>query len=222
MLKGTAVPLFFLLAQLVIAVFLFLVSHVIGIVKLSFHVDWALCKGLAPMIILNVIGLTCVFLSTVIHLTHSVHISSFSNFTLKNVDTSFYQVARGLVLPFTVLTSFIFLSSRPSSAILLACAVVTLGFFVGVFLDGVKVSFLGVFFGVASSATTALHAVVIKKAIKLLNDSALDLSWYTNLLSAAVLSVVVVLCGEVPGVVALLYGDADELRTFVWGSLIAV
>ncbi|KAL5497949.1 hypothetical protein ACEPAH_2880 [Sanghuangporus vaninii] len=201
-LNTTTVPLFFLLTQLVIAVLLFLVSHAVGIIRVSFHIDLALFKGLAPMVILNVVGL------------------SFSNFTLKYVDASFYQVARGLVLPFTVLTSFIFIHARPSPAILLACLVVTLGFFVGVFLDGVHVSMAGVLFGVASSATTALHAVVIKKAIKLLNDSALDLSWYTNLLSAAALSVVVVICGELPGVLALLYGDARELRTFVWGSLI--
>ena len=147
---------------------------------------------------------------------------SFSNFTLKYVDASFYQVARGLVLPFTVLTSFIFIHARPSRAILIACLIVTLGFFVGVFLDGVSVSPVGVFFGVVSSATTALHAVVIKKAIKLLNDSALDLSWYTNLFSAAVLSVVVVMCGELPGVMSLLYGDSRQLRTFIWGSLITV
>ena len=127
-----------------------------------------------------------------------------------------------MVLPFTVLTSFLFLSARPSLRILLACFVVTLGFFVGVFLDGVSVSAKGVFFGLVSSATTAVHAVVIKKAIKLLNDSALDLCWYSNLLSAIVLSVVVVLAGEVPRVNALLHGDQAALTTFLWGSLITV
>ncbi|KAI5120405.1 hypothetical protein M0805_000184 [Coniferiporia weirii] len=200
-LNTTSVPLFFLFTQLVIAVVLFILSHALGIIKVPFRVDFALCKGLAPMIILNVVGL------------------SFSNFTLKYVDASFYQVARGLVLPFTVLTSFVFLSARPSSYILLACGIVTCGFFVGVFLDGLSVSRKGIFFGVFSSATTALHAVVIKKAIKLLNDSALDLCWYTNLLSAVVLSVVVVLSGEVPGVIELLYGSSG-LVPFIWGSII--
>lgn len=127
-----------------------------------------------------------------------------------------------MVLPFTVLTSFIFLSARPSLSILLACAIVTCGFFVGVFLDGVNVSAKGIIFGVVSSATTAVHAVVIKKAIRLLNDSALDLCWYSNLLSALVLSVVVVLAGEVPRIVALMQGDSSALMTFMWGSLITV
>ncbi|OCB87441.1 hypothetical protein A7U60_g5346 [Sanghuangporus baumii] len=223
-LNTTTVPLFFLLTQLIIAVLLFLVSHAAGIIRLSFHIDLSLFKGLAPMVILNVVGLRSVPILLHVcklYLDHYIlSVISFSNLTLKYVDASFYQVARGLVLPFTVLTSFIFIHARPSRAILLASLVVTLGFFVGVFLDGVHVSMAGVLFGVASSAITALHAVVIKKAIKLLNDSALDLSWYTNLLSAAALSVVVVICGELPGVLALLYGDARELRTFVWGSLI--
>ncbi|EJD05326.1 uncharacterized protein FOMMEDRAFT_103315 [Fomitiporia mediterranea MF3/22] len=201
-LNKTAVPLFFLLTQLLIAVSLFSACHGLGLLKVSFHIDLALIKGLAPMIILNCIGL------------------SFSNFTLKYVDASFYQVARGLVLPFTVATSAIFLSARPSRAILFACAIVTTGFFIGVFLDGVHVNAIGVFFGVASSAVTALHAVVIKRAIKLLNDSALDLCWYTNLLSACVLSVVVILAGEAPGVSKLVFGDSGVLRTFIWGSLI--
>ena len=127
-----------------------------------------------------------------------------------------------MVLPFTVLTSYVFLSARPSVSIFFACAIVTLGFFVGVFLDGVNVSMKGVFFGVVSSATTALHAVVIKKAIKLLGDSALDLCWYTNLLSSVILSGVVVLAGEVPGVVELFSGSSETLTTFMWGSLITV
>lgn len=127
-----------------------------------------------------------------------------------------------MVLPFTVLTSFIFLSARPSLRILIACAIVTGGFCVGVFFDGVTVSTKGVLFGIASSATTALHAVVIKKALRLLNDNALDLCWYSNLLTALILSVVVVLMGEVPGVVELLQGDSSSLVTFMWGSLITV
>ena len=68
--------------------------------------------------------------------THSAALSpfgnSFSNYTLKYVDASFYQVARGLVLPFTVGTSALFLHARPSLRILLACSLLTFGFFVGV------------------------------------------------------------------------------------------
>lgn len=162
--------------------------------------------------------------------THPVLFTiSFSNYTLKYVDASFYQVARGMVLPFTVGTSFFLLHARPSLRILAACAVVTGGFFVGVFLDGTKVSGLGVFFGVVSSMITALHSVVIKKSLDVVHGSALHLSWYTNLLSAVVLAPVIVVVGELPGVMKLLFGpneaaagEMSTLTTFVFGSIITV
>lgn len=150
------------------------------------------------------------------------------------MDASFYQVARGLVLPFTVCTSFIVLHSRPSLRILISCSVVTLGFFVGVFLDGTPLSLVGIGFGVASSAITAIHSVVIKQSLTVVDGSALLLSWYTNLLSAGVLAPIVLLAGEGPGVWNLLFG-AEEIgempkvdgaispfATFIWGSIITV
>jgi len=209
----TATPLFFLWTQLVIAVILFLFSDLMGFLpekhKLTFDLDT--CKGLIPTVSLNVVGL------------------SFSNYTLKYVDASFYQVARGLVLPFTVCTSLVFLHSRPSLRILLSCGLVTLGFFVGVFLDGIPVSAIGVMFGVASSAITATHSVVIKQSLPVVDGSALLLSWYTNLLSAVALTPIIVLAGEGGGVLDLLTGGLVNTRTdggmgpvatFVWGSFI--
>ncbi|KAI8972428.1 hypothetical protein BD414DRAFT_500278 [Trametes punicea] len=208
-LNTTDTPLFFLLTQLVIAVVLFLFAHLAGLLQLPLQLDMQVCKGLIPMVALNVIGL------------------SFSNYTLKYVDASFYQVARGMVLPFTVGTSFFLLHARPSLRILLACTVVTLGFFVGVFLDGTKVSAVGVTFGVLSSMITALHSVVIKKSLDVVHGSALHLSWYTNLLSAIVLAPTVVLVGELPGVLKLLFGPNENepeqmstLTTFIMGSII--
>jgi len=161
------------------------------------------------MVALNVVGL------------------SFSNFTLKYVDASFYQVARGLLLPMTVGTSFVFLHSRPSLRILFSCSVVTLGFFVGVFLDATPLIPLGIAFGVASSAITAVHSVVIKKSLDVVKGSALHLSWYTNLLSAVAMIPVIILAGEGPAITRLMSlqdngtpGALSELHTFVWGSII--
>lgn len=152
--------------------------------------------------------------------------TSFSNYTLKFVDASFYQVARGMVLPFTVVTSYVFLHSRPSFLALLACATVTFGFFVGVFLDGTPVSAVGISFGVASSVVTATHSVVIKKSLEVVKGSALHLSWYTNLLSAMILFPLLILLGEGPGVMDLFFGSSSEAQnsfnTFVWGSIITV
>ncbi|EKM56723.1 uncharacterized protein PHACADRAFT_254009 [Phanerochaete carnosa HHB-10118-sp] len=208
-LNTTEVPLFFLFTQLMIAVVLFVGAHLVGLLQVPMDFDPAVLKGLIPMVGLNVIGL------------------SFSNYTLKYVDASFYQVARGMVLPFTVMTSCIFLHSRPSLMVLFACSIVTFGFFIGVFLDGTPVSMVGISFGVASSMITAMHSVVIKKSLDVVKSSALSLSWYTNLFSAVALLPVLLVAGEGPGVYSLLSGHQNPLadgvsplKTFLWGSAI--
>lgn len=206
----TSAPLFFLFTQLLIAVILFIAAHAARFLVVPLHVDMQLLTKLAPMIGLNVVGL------------------SFSNYTLKNVDVSVYQVARGLVLPFTVLISCFFLSTRPSLRILLSCSIVTFGFFVGVFLDAVPMTLLGIGFGVASSAITAVHSVVIKKSLDVVKGSTMNLSWYTNLLSAMAMIPVIILAGEVPAIMDLFFGpmqvvsdgELTDLQTFIWGSFI--
>ncbi|TFL03811.1 hypothetical protein BDV98DRAFT_648690 [Pterulicium gracile] len=201
-LNATDAPLFFLCTQLFIAVVLFAISDAVGILPDKLTFDFKICKGLTSMVGLNVLSL------------------SFSNFTLQYVDASFYQVARGLVLPFTVLTSFIVLHSRPSLRILIGCLVVTMGFFVGVFLDGTQVSLKGVSFGVASSVITAIHSVVIKQSLEIVDGSALLLSWYTNALSAMVLVPVFLLAGEGPAAAGIIAGVDKTISTFIWGSLL--
>lgn len=210
-LKTTSAPLFFLFTQLLIAVILFLASHAVGLVQIPLYVDGQLIKGLAANVGLNVIGL------------------SFSNYTLKYVDASFYQIARGLLLPFTVATSYVVLHTRPSSRILVSCSVVTMGFLVGVFMDAIPISPFGITFGITSSAITAVHSVVIKKSLDVVHGSALHLSWYTNLLSAVLMIPLVLLSGEGPAVfdlffgpspIVLVQGELSALNTFIWGSLI--
>ncbi|QRV84791.1 GDP-fucose transporter 1 [Ceratobasidium sp. AG-Ba] len=225
-LNKTDIPVFFLFCQIVVAVLLFVGAHIFGLLRLPRMVDMALLKGLAPLITVNVLGL------------------NFNNFCLKYVDASFYQVARGLVLPFTVIISILFLrAARPSHRILLACGIVTGGFFTGVFLDhitasglassakakeGPGVSPLGVFFGILSSLSTALQAVVIKRALDVVDGSAIDLAWYTNLLSAIAILPIIVLAGEVPGVMRLFFGPDQSvvgagesvLGAFLWGTAV--
>lgn len=225
MLQKTDVPLFFLLAQLLIAVVLFVLAHAMNLLVVPIRPDWEVYKGLAPLIVLNVIGLRFVHHSSSVSSSKAHLVKSLGNYTLKYVDASFYQVARGLVLPFTVGTSYFLLNSRPSLRIIFACGVVTAGFFVGVFLDGAYVSPLGIFFGVTSSLTTSLHAVVIKRSLDIVKNNALNLSWYTNLLSAGLLMPLIVLAGEGPAVMKLFsgtVGNEDTVKRFIWGSIIAV
>ncbi|KAJ3547417.1 hypothetical protein NMY22_g1658 [Coprinellus aureogranulatus] len=194
-LNTTDTPLFFLWTQLAIAALLFVICDLFRALPDRLSFDIATAKEMGAVVGLNVVGL------------------SFSNYTLKYVDASFYQVARGLVLPFTVVVSFIFLHARPSLKVLSACGVVTFGFFIGVFLDGTPVSMLGIFFGVASSAITAVHSVVIKKSLK---ARGAPLPHPPP-------------CRRSPDVMKLIFnvgeltvpeGSMSPLRTFIYGSLI--
>lgn len=123
------------------------------------------------------------------------------------------------------------MNARPSLRILISCSVVTLGFFVGIFLDSTPIALLGIAFGVSSSAITAVHSVVIKKSLDVVKGSAMHLSWYTNLLSAILIIPLIVLAGEIPAITRLILGpdeivpapgELSELHTFVWGSVITV
>ena len=165
---------------------------------------------------------------------------SFNNYTLKYVDASFYQIARGLVLPITVLLSPLFLASRPSLRVLISCAVVTAGFFIGVLLDNystspvtavpgqssthILASSIGIFFGLLSSVTTATSAVIIKRSLDVVNGNTLHLAWYNNLLSSIVLIPIIVLAGEGPEVRKLLFETAagKDWTTFLWDTLLTV
>jgi len=206
-LNKTTVPLFFLFTQLVIAVVLFAGAHFVGLFKVPPKLDISMCKGLAPMVFMNVLNL------------------NLNNFTLKYVDASFYQVARGLVLPFTVVLSSLLLHTRPSVLIFLAVGVVTSGFLLGVVLDlspgGLTTTTpLGVTFGVLSSLTTALQAVVIKRSLDVVKGNAIDLAWYNNLLSSVVMIPCVVIAGEMPDILEMFFGEGKALETFLYGSAV--
>ena len=74
--------------------------------------------------------------------------------------------------------------------------------------------------------TTAAHAVVIKKGLEVVNGDAIELSWYSNVLSSALLLPLVVLAGEVPDIFAFINTPVSTgnsaLTTFLWGSMITV
>jgi len=113
---STPAPLFLLLSQLVIAILLLLFCHSTKIYKLPTF-DRKVALSLWKLIAINVLGLT------------------FNTFCLQYVDASFYQVARGLVLPITVILALLTGQAPPSQRALGCCGIVTVGFLVGVILD---------------------------------------------------------------------------------------
>ena len=165
-------------------------------------VEAATCKGLLPLISINVLGLI------------------FNTYCLQYVDASFYQVARGLVLPFTVLFSFLLLSARSSSGALFAVGLVCGGFLLGVWGEHLHSSALGTALGVFSSLTTSVHAIVVKRSLSVVQGSTMDLVYYNNLLSAALLSPLVLLSGEWPKVAEMVITGEQALQTFMIGAAV--
>jgi len=199
-LNAVQVPLFFLLVQLLTAVACLHIAALFGLFKIP-ELRLSTCKGLTPLIAINCIGL------------------AFNTYCLQFVDASFYQVARGLVLPFTTLLSYIVLGVRPSPPLYLAIGIVCLGFMVGVSSENMAVSFIGILLGVLSSITTAGHAIVVKRSLPVVNGSAMDLAYYSNFLSTFIMLPAAVLA-ETGAVMNMFAQGGSVFKTFWVGGLV--
>lgn len=193
-------PVTFLTLQILVAVALLQLSHYVGFIRVH-SLSYEKCVRLMPLIVVNVCGL---MLNTL---------------CLQYVDASFYQVARSLVLPFTVVFTWMFLGKSNSIGIIVSCAIVFSGFLVGsdfniaaminsswstsaptgdimdaevasdgsinnsaIIASAVALN-LGAIYGILSSITTALHAIVIKKALDVVKGNTMELVYYNNVLS---------------------------------------
>ncbi|KAI0361415.1 hypothetical protein OH77DRAFT_1392280 [Trametes cingulata] len=202
-------PLFFLLIQLTLAVVLLhgaaFLTKKVEIPKL----EWRTAKKLAPVTIVNVVGLV------------------FNILCLRGVDASFFQIARGMVLPLTIIVSSIHGRSLPSLRVLLAAAIVTAGFFIGVAPNSASTdrwheapSRLAIAYGVLSSLFIAIHAVLIKLSLPHAQNSTIQLAYWQNLGSALLLGPFILLQGELSKLGQLVRTPEWNAEVFVWGSII--
>ncbi|KDE07982.1 hypothetical protein MVLG_01687 [Microbotryum lychnidis-dioicae p1A1 Lamole] len=199
-LNAVQVPLFFLFCQLLIAVLLLHLCALFGAMKLP-RMESHVCKGLIPLIACNVLGL------------------AFNTYCLQFVDASFYQIARGLILPFTVFFSWWLLGTKSSLPTLAAVALVCFGFMAGVSAENMHTSMIGITLGVLSSVTTSVHAIVVKRSLAIVSDT-LDLAYYSNLLSALVILPFVLVSGEIWVVLDMATGQSTGLGTFITGAAV--
>jgi GDP-fucose transporter C1 len=81
---------------------------------------------------------------------------------------------------------------------------------------------LGMIFGILSAVMVAVHAVLIKSAMKSVEGRMLDLAFWQNGLCGLVLLPIVVLSGELSIVWDMITGQQDGLVPFFSGSLITV
>jgi GDP-fucose transporter C1 len=94
----------------------------------------------------------------------------------------------------------------------------------GVSSENFHTSALGISLGVASSVTTAVHAIVVKRSLSVVSGT-LDLAYYSNLLSALVIAPFVLLSGEIWTVLDMFLGDGEGaagFSTFMTGVLVTV
>lgn len=175
----------------------------VQIPKLDAHTT----KKLTPVVTVNIFGLI------------------FNTLCLRGVEASFFQIARGMVLPLTIGVSSLYTYSRPSAKVIIAAGIVTVGFLTGVSPNkDVPVasapSIVSIIYGLLSSLFIAVHAVLIKASLPHCNNSTIELAYWTNLGSAVIVAPFILLNGEI-GTLADLYSSAEwDSRTFVYGSVI--
>ncbi|EIW66293.1 hypothetical protein TREMEDRAFT_35270 [Tremella mesenterica DSM 1558] len=208
-LTKTSLPLTFLFLQLSIAVLLILLSSLSS--PTLFHIP-RLCRktllALAPLCLVNLIGLI------------------FNIYCLQLVDASYFQVARGLTLPITVLLTSFTSGEKPMNQILISCFFVTYGFTYS-FIPLPWISndktveetpILGMLLGTACAMMIAIHAILVKNALKVVDGKMLDLAYWQNLLSAVGLIPFILFSGEIGGVERLIKGEEGDLWAFIIGS----
>ncbi|KAI6047921.1 hypothetical protein EDC04DRAFT_2620583 [Pisolithus marmoratus] len=183
-------PLLFLFLQLVIAVVLLHASAAItSRIELP-KLELQTAKNLIPVVSVNIIGLV------------------FNTLCLRGVEA---VLLSGLNLPLTIFISSI-------HTLILASAVVTFGFLMGVApssaLPTTSIpSTLSLLYGFLSSLFIAFHAVLIKSSLPYCNNSTIQLAYWTNLGSAALLLPFVFLHD-------LVHDSTWDPNVYLWGTLI--
>lgn len=201
-LKNAGLPFTFLWGQLALASFVLQVCQLCGAFKMPSFSPKNLIR-LIPLIAVNVVGL------------------SLNTLCLYYADAMMYQIARSLVLPITVALTPLMLHDSISFKVIACCLIVTAGFTVGLFGEqSIKVSALGIVFGLLSSLSTALHSIVIKQAFgKIEEKSPFDMVYYNNVLSTIVLMPTLAI--EARPLLDMVTGKNAMLRPLLIGTTVA-
>lgn len=207
-LRQSGLPLTFLWGQLVVAAIFLRLLAALQLITLP-SASLSLFRSTLPLITINVLGLVL------------------NTLCLQHIDAVLYQVARSLILPITISLSP-FMGQRISRPTLICCLVISIGFVVGIFGEGimlkrlatVQISTIGVVFGVLSSFTTAIHSFVIKKSFtNVKQEGHFDLLYLNNLFSALLLAPFLFL--EVGDLVMLSRRGWSPIQSFGLGTLLA-
>ncbi|KAF8063391.1 hypothetical protein FPV67DRAFT_1563482 [Lyophyllum atratum] len=150
----------------------------------------------------------------------------FSALCLRDVEAAFYQIARGLDLPLTIIVLALLLMTRPSIPAMGCAALVTLGFLLGIsFSEGLPSKALptplALFYGVLSSLTHALHPILVIGSLpSVVPRSSTTLYYWSSLGSAILLGVLAYLKGEVWQFYVMVTNGNWDWSTFLWGNIV--
>jgi len=147
-------------------------------------------------------------------------------YCLAAVDASFYQIARGLLLPFTLGLSYLFLPSKYATFPPLAlggAAIVISGFGIGMVSDMNKMltSSRGLVLGVGSSMTTAIESIVVKRFVgakaKETGEGVIQMVWMSNVIAIGLYVPVLLFSGELydPAIQALFAPSKDSTTSLL-------
>ncbi|KAF9554280.1 hypothetical protein CPC08DRAFT_713025 [Agrocybe pediades] len=170
-------------------------------------VELATAQKLAPLIFIDTAG----FL--------------FNTLCLRDVEAAYYNIARGLVLPLTILVVSMHSFTRPSLKVVGCASVVTFGFFIGTsFKEAIPEKAvpgpLALFYGFLASLSIAVHAVLVKSSLTHVNGSATKLSYWSNLGTAVLLSFTAVFSGELREFISMTGRSDWDWTTFLWGNVV--
>ncbi|KCV71884.1 hypothetical protein H696_01293 [Fonticula alba] len=144
-----------------------------------------------PPVRLNRVKLQAIMPLTVLY----VLMLALNNLCLKYVEVTFYQVARSLTIPFSIVFGFLLHGQRTSKAALLTSMVVVAGFVLGAYGE-VHFSWSGILFGVGASACVSLYGLFVKQKLAVVDDNEWLLQEYNTALASVLMIPLIILSGE--------------------------
>ena len=141
-----------------------------------------------------------------------VSMITFNNLCLKHVGISFYYISRSLTTVFNVIMTYLILKQQTSFRAIVCCAVIILGFYLGVEEEGDSgsLSIIGTMYGVMASLSVSLYAIYIKRILPAVDNDVWLLMFYNNVNALILFVPMIVLFGEVPEILG--YKDLFSLR----------
>lgn len=123
---------------------------------------------------------------------------TFNNLCLKYVGVAFYNIGRSLTTVFNVILSYTVLKQATSVPAILCCAVIVVGFILGVNQEGNtgELSYIGVVFGILASLCVSLNSIFTKKVLPAVEGNLWKLMFYNNVNAAVLFLPIMILKSE--------------------------